>query len=118
MTLNDLHAAQIEAIYFILLALGAYTFCLCMTRYICAKMVVEAITVNAALLAGEVSKQKVVVEVPVHDPTYWMKPSQRLSSATECHICPYSLVILASNLAWPFASSSLCPPIIRQVQSL
>jgi len=55
MTLNDLHAAQIESIYSILLALGAYTFCLCMTRYICAKMIVEAIV-----------KQKVVVEVPVY----------------------------------------------------
>jgi len=66
MTLNDLHAAQIESIYFILLTLGAYTFCLCMTAYICTKMIVEAITANAALLAGEVSKQKVVVEVPVY----------------------------------------------------
>ena len=58
MTLNDLHAAQIESIYFILLALGACTFCLCMTAYICTTMVVEAI-----------AKQKVVIQVPAYDPT-------------------------------------------------
>ena len=43
MTLNDLYAAQIESIYFILLTLGACTFCLCMTAYICTTMMVEAI---------------------------------------------------------------------------
>ena len=56
--MNDLYAAQIEAHFYTLLMLGVCTTCICITRYICAKIEAEAI-----------SKQKVVIEKPVYDPT-------------------------------------------------
>ena len=44
MTLNDLYAAQIEAHFYTLLMLGVCTTCICITRYICAKIEAEAIS--------------------------------------------------------------------------
>ena len=53
MSLNDLYAAQIESHFFFYLALGASTLCLCLTIYISAKIIAEAI-----------SHQKIVIEKP------------------------------------------------------
>jgi len=55
-SLNDLMAAHVESIYYTLITLGAYVTCLCMTMYICAKIVAQAL-----------AAQKVVVHVPVYD---------------------------------------------------
>lgn len=55
MSLSDIYAAQIEAHFFFYLALGASTTCFCLTMYVCTKMITEA-----------VSRQKVVIEVPVY----------------------------------------------------
>ena len=57
MTLNDLYATQNEAHFYTLLMLGVCTTCLCLTRYISAKIIAEAI-----------SKQKVVIREAVWDP--------------------------------------------------
>lgn len=43
MTVSDIYAAQIEAHFFFYIALGASTTCLCLTMYICAKMMIEAL---------------------------------------------------------------------------
>ena len=58
MSLNDLFAAQIEAQFFFYVALGASTTCLCLTMYVCTKMLAEAL-----------SRQMVVIEKPVYDAT-------------------------------------------------
>ena len=58
MSLADLYAAQIEAQFYALLMLGICTTCLCLTRYICAKIIADAI-----------SRQKIVIEKPVYDVT-------------------------------------------------
>lgn len=42
-SLTDLYAAQIESHFFFYLMAGACTTCLCLTRYICTKMTVEAL---------------------------------------------------------------------------
>jgi len=57
MSLNDLYAAQIESHFFFYLALGAATTCVCLTLYACTN-----------ILAAAISKQKVVIQVPVHSP--------------------------------------------------
>ena len=44
MTLNDIYAAQIEAHFFFYLMAGACTTCICLTMYISAKMIVEALS--------------------------------------------------------------------------
>ena len=44
MTLNDIYAAQIEAHFFFYLMLGACTTCVCMTMYISAKIIAEALS--------------------------------------------------------------------------
>ena len=61
MTLSDLYAAQIEAHFFTLLMVGVCTTCLCLTLYISAKIIVEAISV-----------QKIVIREAVYDasPSY------------------------------------------------
>lgn len=77
MTLNDIYAAQIESHYFFYLVSGAYVTCLCMTMYICAKIVAQAL-----------ATQKVVVHVPVYDATvaynHWLNRSVTQKSANSC----------------------------------
>jgi hypothetical protein len=78
MTLNDLYAAQIEAHFFTLLMAGVCTACLCLTLYIVAKIIAEAI-----------SQQKIVIREAVYDaspPYQWH--NQRAMYATPTPIVP------------------------------
>ena len=56
MTLNDLYAAQNEAHFFFYLMAGACTSCVCLTLYISAKIIAEALRA-----------QKIVIREAVYD---------------------------------------------------
>jgi hypothetical protein len=51
-TLTDLYANQIEAHFFFYLMVGACTICLCLTMYVSAKIVADALAQQKVLMVN------------------------------------------------------------------